>query len=163
MARLDYTDWDLTAIRALVEDVNGPVMQYIAADAAKCYDQARKNVGVTQPANAYEETHSHYGRRPGTLRDSMMVFMAPPPDGKVKYAWWVGSNDKIALVHHEGGDAHPIKPVNAPRLVFWWRRRGRLVSMLSVNHPGNPPNRFLTKCFFQPLGHRYSYKTFHHT
>lgn len=54
---------------------------------------------------------------------------------RVPYAIWV----------HEGANPHVIEARNVPNLVFWWERENRLFVGKRVNHPGNPPNRFLIR------------------
>lgn len=53
----------------------------------------------------------------------------------VPYAIWV----------HEGANPHEIVARNARALVFFWPKAGKLVAFPRVNHPGNPPNRFLIR------------------
>lgn len=50
-----------------------------------------------------------------------------------------------ALFVHEGTKPHIIKAKNAPRLVFFWPKMGRVVAFKSVNHPGTPADPFLVK------------------
>lgn len=50
-----------------------------------------------------------------------------------------------ALWVHEGTDPHVIKAKNAPKLVFFWHKAGRVVSFDKVNHPGNPADPFMVK------------------
>lgn len=52
---------------------------------------------------------------------------------------------KHAIFVHEGTAPHIIKAKNAPALVFYWHRVGKVVMFDSVNHPGNPPDPFLLK------------------
>lgn len=55
----------------------------------------------------------------------------------------VSSNTGHATDLHEGTKPHIIKPRLAPKLVFFWRKRGRIVMKNKVHHPGTPANPFL--------------------
>jgi hypothetical protein len=81
-------------------------------------------------------------RRPGTLKDSIVKRLANV-DGELNCL--VGSNDPIALIHHEGTVPHIITPKKAGgRLTFYLPGAGAVVSVPKVNHPGTQPNRYLT-------------------
>lgn len=54
----------------------------------------------------------------------------------------IGSNNKIALLHHKGARPHIIVPKKARTLRFY--SRGRIVYTTLVRHPGTKPNRYLT-------------------
>ena len=54
----------------------------------------------------------------------------------------VGSDDKIALIHHNGTRPHHIVPINGKALRFNYR--GRIVYRTHVYHPGTKPNRYLS-------------------
>lgn len=43
----------------------------------------------------------------------------------------------------KGTAPHVIKAKNAPRLVFFWPKAGRVVHFKSVNHPGTSANNYL--------------------
>jgi len=47
----------------------------------------------------------------------------------------------LTLLHvlEFGSDPHRIDAVNAPFLVFFWEKTGRVEHFKSVNHPGTPP------------------------
>lgn len=45
----------------------------------------------------------------------------------------------------KGTKPHVIRAKRAPRLVFFWRKVGRVVSFKSVNHPGTKPDNYLAK------------------
>lgn len=55
---------------------------------------------------------------------------------------WVGSDNEIALLHHEGSRPHEITARNSPVLRF--SSRGRIVHARTVQHPGTQPNRYLS-------------------
>lgn len=51
-----------------------------------------------------------------------------------------------ALFVHEGTRGpYTIRPKLAPSLVFFWHRKGRVVSLPQVRHPGIPANPFMVK------------------
>lgn len=54
----------------------------------------------------------------------------------------VGSDNRIAYLHHEGTRPHIITPKRANTLRFY--SRGRIVYTKLVHHPGTKPNRYLT-------------------
>lgn len=48
-----------------------------------------------------------------------------------------GSDVSYAAANDQGAKPHVIKAKNAPYLVFFWPKVGRVVAFKSVNHPGN--------------------------
>lgn len=54
----------------------------------------------------------------------------------------VGSDNKIAMIHHEGTKPHLIKPKSAKTLRF--NNGGKIVYVKVVHFPGTHPNRYLT-------------------
>jgi hypothetical protein len=72
----------------------------------------------------------------------------------------IGSENKIAYLHHEGTRPHLITPKNAPQLVFM--SKGRIIRTQLVRHPGTKPNRYLSDQLFvfQDLGAVYRGKSF---
>lgn len=116
---------------------DGPVFRMLIEDGERVKDEAKRLVGVYVPPPGGPDR----SRRPGTLRDSIVKRMGTDNGLPVVQ---VGSDDPIALWHHEGTEPHTITPSSAPRLVFYWAKVGRVVAALRVNHPGTKPNRFLT-------------------
>jgi len=55
---------------------------------------------------------------------------------------WIGSDDKIALLHHEGTRPHAIEARNTEFLRF--RAGGRMVYTRAVMHPGTRANHYLS-------------------
>jgi len=131
---------DPQKVAELLRSPNGPVMRRMIEDGEAVKREAQRLVGVYRPPDAYSAATRR--RRPGTLRDSITKRVVAGPGGRPVVE--VGSDDKIALMHHEGTVPHTIRPRNKPLLVFFWRRVGHVVSFRSVNHPGTQPNRFLT-------------------
>lgn len=134
-----YTIINPTQLQSLLTGPNGPVVRDLLRRANRVKTEAQKLVGVYVPPPAGPAR----ARRPGTLRDSIVVRLAR--GGPFGVSALVGSDDPIALWHHEGTVPHVIRPRNRRWLVFYWRRVGRVVFAKRVNHPGTQPNRFLVK------------------
>lgn len=129
---------------------NGPVVRDLIEAGEDVKREAQRIVGVYKPPDAYSAMTRR--RRPGTLRDTIVKrFVSRGGEPAVE----VGSDDPIALWHHEGTQPHVIRARRKPRLVFFWKRVGRVVSFPKVNHPGTRPNRFLTEAL-GVLRRRYS-------
>lgn len=54
----------------------------------------------------------------------------------------VGSDNKIARLHHDGTKPHTILPKSAKTLRF--NSHGKIVYAKVVHHPGTRPNKYLT-------------------
>lgn len=128
---------DNAALNRLLRSSGGPVMRRAIEDGEIVKREARRLVGVHSPTPGEQRD-----REPGRLRDSIVkrlgTYRGDP-------AVFVGSADPIALLHHEGTRPHIITPRSKPRLVFYWRKAGRVVAFTRVNHPGARPNPFLTR------------------
>lgn len=129
---------------------NGPVARDMLERGELVKREAQRLVGVYKPPPGSGGRRDSGGRflanggrarKPGTLRDSIVKRLV---DIGGMPACLVGSEDPIALWHHEGTEPHVIEARNAPRLVFFWPKVGAVVSFKRVNHPGTKPNRFLT-------------------
>lgn len=73
----------------------------------------------------------------------------------------VGSNLNYASaveggagLYGPGRSKYPIRPRNARRLRFYWRKVGRVVSLPIVRHPGQRPKNYLLQAA-QSVGRRY--------
>lgn len=124
---------------------DGPVIRYLLIQGQAVKREAQRLVGVYKPPDAYSAAHRK--RQPGTLRDRIVVRVVASGSSDVGVEVQVGSEDPIALWHHEGTVPHPIRPRTKPRLVFFWPKAPggpRVVAFGRVNHPGTKPNRFLT-------------------
>lgn len=111
------------AIRHLLREPGGLVGNHITDLARKTTMHAMIRVGVDT----------------GALRDSLgfsVKFGAGPVSAII------GSNNRIALMHHEGTRPHIITPKKSKALVF--QSHGKIVYTKIVNHPGTKPNRYLT-------------------
>lgn len=134
-----YVNIDPVKLAEFMRSPNGPVIRDLIERGERVKIEAQRLVGVYEPPDDYSASHRE--RRPGTLRDSIVKRVADV-DGQP--AVIVGSDDSIALWHHEGTQPHTITPKRASALVFFWPKVGHVVRLLSVNHPGTKPNRFLT-------------------
>lgn len=79
------------------------------------------------------------GRKTGALAASMNYKLTRDSRGLVAL---VGSDNKVALMHHNGTRPHIILPRHAQTLRFY--SHGRIVYTKVVHHPGTRPNRYLT-------------------
>lgn len=128
---------DPAAVAQLMRSPRGPVMREMLRDGQRVKEEAQRRVGVYQPPPAGPRR----ARAPGTLRDSIVTRLVSDGANAIVE---VGSEDEIALLHHEGTVPHPIVPRNKPRLVFWSAKAGKVVIAKRVHHPGTKPNRYLT-------------------
>jgi hypothetical protein len=126
------------ALQNLLTGPNGPVVRDLVRRGNRVKDRAQQLVGVYDPPPAGPVRK----RRPGTLRDSIVMRLVR--GGPWGVTAIVGSNDAIALWHHEGTVPHVIVPVRRRWLWFYWKRIGATVFAKRVNHPGTKPNRYLT-------------------
>jgi hypothetical protein len=131
-----YVRMDPVALGRLLRGPNGPVARQMIRDADQVRDEAKRLVGYSRP-----DPLGRPRRKPNHLRDTIVTRAT---DRKGEFAMLVGSNDEIALLHHEGTQPHLIRPRRAPALVFWSTRAGRVISTKLVRHPGTRPNRYLT-------------------
>lgn len=129
---------DPRKLAELLRSPSGPVYREMIEAAELVKQDAQRRVGVYHPPPEGPPRT----RRPGTLRDSIVKRVRT--DGAGNLIIEVGSDDPIALLHHEGTEPHIIAARNAPRLVFYWSVAGRVVAFTQVNHPGTRPNRYLT-------------------
>ena len=114
---------------------------------------AQQRVGVWKPATGEPEWSVRRRvrqRTPGTLRDSIVKRVVEGGPSGVMVI--VGSEDPIALYHHEGTVPHTISASAAPQLVFWDGKRSKVVRTTSVQHPGTNPNRFLVDALADARG-----------
>jgi hypothetical protein len=63
-----------------------------------------------------------------------------------------GSAVDYAAANDQGAKPHVIKAKNAPFLVFFWPKVGRVVYFKSVNHPGNKPYNWAMRGLERALG-----------
>lgn len=127
--------------RYLRDPRTGPLFRLLVEDGEIVKRGAQRRVGVWQPDPGDPfAARREARRRGGTLRDSIVkriVLIDALP------ACLVGSEDPIALLHHEGTSPHAIIARRKPLLVFWSAKHAKVVRTRSVFHPGTKPNRFL--------------------
>lgn len=107
----------------MTRDPNGEVGRYLEKRAALLRRLARAQVGV----------------KTGRLKQSIQYRIVRQGSGLVAI---IGSDNKIALMHHNGTKPHIILPRRAKTLRFF--SRGRIVYAQIVHHPGTKHNRYLT-------------------
>lgn len=135
---------DPARVHHLLAGPEGPVYRQLLEDGERLKTEARRRVGVHKP----DPWGRPRNRKPGQLRDSIVKRMVVE-NGMP--AVLVGSEDPVALVHHEGSPPHVIaatsrsgfQPGGVPHLVFWVNGGTAIVAKVAVNHPGTAPNRFL--------------------
>lgn len=126
----------------LLRSEQGPVARRLIADGQIVKMGAQDRVGVYKPPAPVpgSDRLSPRERLPGTLRDSIVARFVNGGEGG--FAVMVGSEDPIALLHHEGTVPHGIRPRVKKILAFIWQ--GAVTFRMYVNHPGTRPNRYLT-------------------
>lgn len=62
----------------------------------------------------------------------------------------IGSDNKIAFLHHEGTKPHLIKPKN--KAVKFSGSGGKVIYRKIIRHPGTAPNRYLTDSLRSVVG-----------
>lgn len=115
--------WNEVAYDRYTKSPTGEVGRYLAQLGLRLSALAKTQVGVDT----------------GQLRRSINYKVARDGRG---LGVTVGSNNRIALLHHQGARPHVIYPRRAKVLRFY--SRGRIVYAQVVNHPGTRPNRYLT-------------------
>lgn len=132
---------DGAALALYLRGPDGPVIRRLLEDAEIVRQGARRRVHVWQPAPGDPFAGARAARRrPGTLRDSIVKRITETEFG---VGVEIGSDDEIALIHHEGTQPHTITARNRPNLVFFIEGVG-VIRKRSVQHPGTEPNRYLT-------------------
>lgn len=118
-------NWRMTREDELkvANDPRGPVIQKLRRVGRLITAAAKKQVGK-QSNELAESIHYNIQRWNGL------------PEVRI------GSENKIAYLHHEGTRPHAIVARNAQFLRF--SSRGRVVYARSVAHPGTKPNKYLT-------------------
>lgn len=109
--------------KELTKSPNGEVGRYLTVVAAKLKYLAKYQAG----------------RKTGALMNSINYRLTRDSRGLVAV---VGSDNRVALMHHQGTRPHIIVPRRAQTLRFY--SHGRIVYSKLVHHPGTKPNRYLT-------------------
>ncbi len=137
---------DPQRLAAFLRSSDGPLYRMLIRAGDEVKAGAQRRVGVWKPASGepdWSVQRRTSMRRAGTLRDSIVKRVVE--NGIDGIAVIVGSEDPIALWHHEGTQPHVITPRAAPQLVFWSGKAGRVIRTSRVQHPGTRPNRYLVE------------------
>lgn len=128
------------AVNELLRGPTGPVFRRLIIDAETVKLEARRlcPVSVVPPVSI---PYKKPKLPPGQLRDSIVKRIVELPGGPSVI---VGSDKPYAMYVHEGTQPHEILAKNSPFLVFYWRGAVQFRKMIPL-HPGNKPNRFLTR------------------
>jgi Bacteriophage HK97-gp10, putative tail-component len=114
---------DKLAFEHLTQSPEGDVGKFLRKRAIMLQALAQRQVGV----------------KTGALRASISYRVARDSKGLIAT---VGSNNRIALMHHNGTKPHIILPRRAQTLRFY--SHGKIVYSKMVHHPGTQPNKYLT-------------------
>jgi hypothetical protein len=114
---------DEAAMKRLMTSPDGEVGRYLTKLGQRVALLAKAQVGVDT----------------GALKRSINFRLVQGGGGLVAV---IGSDNRIALMHHQGTRPHIITPRRAQTLRFY--SRGRIVYSKLVHHPGTKPNRYLT-------------------
>lgn len=114
---------DEAAMKRLMRSPDGEVGRYLTKLGTRVSVLAKAQVGVDT----------------GALKRSINFRLVQTGGGLVAV---IGSDNRIALMHHQGTRPHIIVPRRAQTLRFY--SRGRIVYSKLVHHPGTKPNRYLT-------------------
>lgn len=117
---------DRNGIRYTFREKDGPVGRYAQGMGRTLTSLAKRQVGVRTRALQRSITYRVYNRR-SSVNDLRIQ---------------VGSDNKIALLHHKGTKPHTIKPRYKKALRF--QQHGKIVFAHIVKHPGTRANRYLT-------------------
>lgn len=103
---------------------SGPVGKYLAGRGRLIVAAAKAQVGVDT----------------GKLRQSIGMTHYRGIGGQYLR---IGSNNSIALIHHEGSRPHMIEARDRQKMLRF-SSGGRVIYTRRVMHPGNRPNRYLS-------------------
>lgn len=114
---------DEAAMKRLMRSPDGEVGRYLTKLGTRVALLAKAQVGVDT----------------GALKRSINFRLVQSGGGLTAV---IGSDNRIALMHHQGTRPHIIMPRRAQTLRFY--SHGRIVYSKLVHHPGTKPNRYLT-------------------
>jgi len=126
--------WDNAALAALESGPSGFIVRDLVRRGQRVQDAAQAQVRL-----------GHVGGGPGgrgNLKYSIVKRLVH--DSGDLPTMLVGSDNPIALLHHEGTRAHEIRPRTKRVLVFVPKGGGPWVYARRVRHPGTRPSRYLT-------------------
>lgn len=137
--------WDLGILKVVHERAR---KQHVEAEA-----DAMQRAGEAAAANV--RTMSRFKRRSAqSLKDATKHRVIRSAGGRILRLTWP---KQYASYLEHGTRPHPIDPVRAPRLVFFWERFGCWVSLKHVDHPGTRATHFGTharKAAYYEMGQR---------
>jgi hypothetical protein len=114
---------DRAGYEHMVHHPDGEVGQYLKKQARELAAYARRQAGVDT----------------GALKASINYRVVSSGGGLVAF---VGSDNRVAFMHHQGTRPHIIAARRAKTLRFY--SHGRIVYAQVVRHPGTKPNKYLT-------------------
>lgn len=132
-----YVRLNQAEMNRFLRAANGPVVRDLVIRATRVQLAAQQQVRLGH----VHAGGTNFGKGVGNLRSSIRKRIIPAAGGGSPSVV-VGSDDPIAMIYHQGAKPHVIKPRRARVLVFW-TGSGRVITN-RVNHPGTPPNRYLT-------------------
>lgn len=130
MAEFDF-DYRVMSVK-----IDKPALDHFLNDPSGAVGAHMNKRGLTFVAAAKAQV----GVDTGALRSS--IRMIHTRSGKGQYLR-IGSDNEIALMHHNGTRPHSINPRQQHGLLRF-SAGGRTIYTRHVNHPGTRPNRYLT-------------------
>lgn len=128
MSDFSFSFERLTIYRPVLDHMlnspDGDVGRYLAARGRLVVLAAKRQVGADT----------------GALRASITMIHTRSAGGQYLK---IGSNNKVALVHHQGSRPHLITPRNQQGMLRF-QAGGRVIYTRRVMHPGTRPNRYLS-------------------
>lgn len=124
---------DPVAVAAWLRSPSGPVVELLIRRATRVQEAAVRQVRLG---------HIHGGNTGrGNLRSSIVKRIVPDNHGDPSVL--VGSDNPIAMLHHQGTRPHIIRPRNTKYLRFFSNSANAFVFAREVHHPGTQPNHYL--------------------
>ena len=84
------------------------------------------------------------GKGYATGETALSIRVKGPTVGRKGPEATITSDTDHAVYLHEGTPPHAIKPRTKDKMVFFWRKRGKVVFRDNVWHPGTKANPFLS-------------------
>lgn len=130
---------DPAHVAELLRSPQGLIVRRLETGATRVQEAAKRQVRRGHVHAGTQDVHQ--SSRPNLVDTIVKRHVPDPSTGGVMVR--VGSDNPIALLHHEGTRPHVIVPRNKTFLRFF-RPEGGVVFAKRVNHPGTKPNRYLT-------------------
>lgn len=140
MAKVDYVHHRGAEFKAF-RSPNGMTGQWTRQQAEKVAAHARLVAPKPGTGQGYAT-----GETAANIRVRGPVIGRSGPEAEV------ASVTDHAVFLHEGTPPHEIKARAANKMVFFWRKAGRVVSASKVFHPGTKANPFLVKALRAVFG-----------